>query len=65
MNQLTFILLIFVSIVAYLGIEKLNWKSAIIYGLFYLSLVGVAYHLNDGVASVVNSFVNSVVGILF
>lgn len=65
MLTLSFVVLVFISIVAYLGIETLNWKKVVIYGLFYLVLVGVAYFLNDGVSFVVDKFVNSVVSILF
>lgn len=65
MLTLAFVVLIFIGIVAYFGIETLNWKKAIIYGLFYLALVGVAYFLNGGVSFIVDKFVNSVVDILF
>ena len=65
MLNLSFVVLLLIGIVAYVGIKTLNWKKAIVYGLFYLSLIGVAYFLNDGVSLVVNSFVNAVVDILF
>ena len=65
MLNLSFVVLLFIGIVAYAGTMVLNWKKAIVYGLFYLSLIGVAYFLNDGVSFVVDSFVNAVVDILF